>query len=85
MSSAKYIIFDNNIPFVVPEFISLSVLHKSILLYNLAELATSSGWCYYDPKGGWKVFTNTKEEDQLPNAPCKQKEDAEILNRHLFI
>ncbi len=82
--AAKYIIFDNNTPFVFPKYIPLLVFHNSILRDKLAVTATSSGWCYYCPRSGWTVYTNTQEMEEIPGVLCKGKQDAEILNRQLF-
>jgi hypothetical protein len=84
VSSAKYIIFNNNTPFVVPEHICLWTFYNTLMKARLVGVATSAGKCYYDPKAGWVVFKGSQNLGSL-DVPCKYKEDAEVLNRQLFI
>jgi len=80
--AAKYIIFDNNIPFVVPEQTCLWTFYNALIKARLVGVATSAGKCYHDPKVGWRVFKGSQDPGSL-DVPCKYKEDAEILNRQL--
>ena len=82
--AAKYIIGDGHKPFLCPQDTSLWDFYNSLVKTGLLSVATSCGNCYYDVVGGWKVYSNTTDNCVLC-IPCKYKEDAEVLNRHLFI
>jgi hypothetical protein len=69
--AAKYIIFDGSVPFVIPEHIPLWDFYNSLVKSKLVGVATSCGKCYYDPVGGWKVFS-TKACKSL-GVLCKHK------------
>lgn len=82
--AAKYIIGDGHKPFLCPVDTPLWDFYNSFVKAGLLSVATSCGKCYYDPQVGWTVFSNT-EDITMICIPCKHKEDAEILNRHLFV
>ncbi len=83
--AAKYIIGDGYKPFLCPQDTPLWDFYNSLVKSGLLSVATSCGKCYYDPQAGWKVFSDFQRFADVLCAPCKHKEDAEILNRHLFV